>query len=233
MNPKSAIEQAQQGDRLFRWRGGNVSRLEALFDVVLALALTLTMVSTEVPRSYADLVGTLRQWPAFAICFAILLLCWYYHYRFHRRYGLEDLPVIMLSGLLMFVVISYVYPLKFLYSFLLGPFAGGIQVNEIRWLMIFYSSGFAAIFLVFAGMYAYAWYRRRELDLTDNERVLTQLAIAEQLWYVAVALVSIGLACIFTAPAWSGLVYAAIGPLQFGNGLFWSRYLQEDSKSAA
>lgn len=228
MYPKSVLEQAQQGDRLFRWRGANVSRLEALFDVILAMALTLTMVSAEVPKSFADLVATLRQWPAFAICFAILVLCWFYHFRFHRRYGLEDLPVIVLSCALMFVVISYVYPLKFLYSFLLGPVGSQLPVDDVQWLMIFYSGGFAAIFLLFAGMYGYAWCRRRELELSHNEQVLTKMAISEQLWYVAVALISIACASWFAAPAWSGLVYAAIGPLQLGNGLFWSRYLRQE-----
>ena len=35
---KSADEIVQQGDRFFRWRGGDVSRLESLFDAVVALA---------------------------------------------------------------------------------------------------------------------------------------------------------------------------------------------------
>jgi hypothetical protein len=38
------------------------------------------------------------------------------HYYFFRYYGLEDITTIVLNTLLLFLVLFYVYPLKFLVS---------------------------------------------------------------------------------------------------------------------
>ena len=42
-----------RGDKNFTtWRGGDVSRLEALTDAVFAIAITLLIVAHDVPRDY-------------------------------------------------------------------------------------------------------------------------------------------------------------------------------------
>ena len=41
---------------------------------------------------------------------------WGRHYYFFRYYGLEDITTIVLNTLLLFLVLFYVYPLKFLVS---------------------------------------------------------------------------------------------------------------------
>lgn len=48
------------------------------------------VISAQLPTSFADLMRVLRDFPPFVACFAILLLFWNEHYRFFRRYGLED-----------------------------------------------------------------------------------------------------------------------------------------------
>jgi hypothetical protein len=66
---------AQQGfgaDRGFRWRGGEISRLEGLSDAVFAFAVTLLVVSLEVPETFNELLRVLRGFFAFAVCFSIL-----------------------------------------------------------------------------------------------------------------------------------------------------------------
>jgi hypothetical protein len=107
-----------QAARGFRLRGHQVTRVEALSDVVFGFALTLLGVSLEVPKTFDQLLKIMREFPAFAICFAILISLWHDHYRFFRRYGLQDSPTIFLNSLLLFIVILYVYPLKFLFSLL-------------------------------------------------------------------------------------------------------------------
>jgi hypothetical protein len=102
----------------FRLRGHQVTRIEALSDVVFGFALTLLGVSAEVPKTFDQLLEIMREFPAFAICFAILISLWHEHYRFFRRYGLQDSRTIFLNGLLLFIVILYVYPLKFIFSLL-------------------------------------------------------------------------------------------------------------------
>lgn len=60
----------------FRWRGEEVSRLEGLSDAVFAFAVTLLIVSTEVPKTYNDLVVKLRDFVPFAMCFVQLMAVW-------------------------------------------------------------------------------------------------------------------------------------------------------------
>jgi hypothetical protein len=89
-------------------RRTETSRLEGFSDAVFAFALTLLVVSLEVPRSYDDLVHTLRSFIAFAVSFAALIWIWYLHREFFRLFGLSDGPMIVLNSILLFVVLLYV-----------------------------------------------------------------------------------------------------------------------------
>ena len=92
-------------DHGFRWRGGDISRLEGLSDAVFAFAVTLLVVSLEVPETFDELLHVLRGFFAFAVCFAILFWVWFDHYRFFRRYGLADGYTTTLTGVLLFIVL--------------------------------------------------------------------------------------------------------------------------------
>src|ERR1700759_3152962 len=101
----------------FRLRGlGEVSRIEALSDGVIAFAITLLVVSLEVPKTFDELLVTMRGFLAFAITFGMLFHVWFVQYKFFRRYGLNDYFVIWMTGALLFVVLFYVYPLKFVWT---------------------------------------------------------------------------------------------------------------------
>src|SRR3984885_1608727 len=99
-------------EKYFPWRSGEITRLEAFCDVVFGFALTLLVVSLEVPRTYAELIAAIRGFVPFAACFAQLVLIWRGHYRFSRRYGLEDPYTVFLNVVLLFLVLFFVYPLK-------------------------------------------------------------------------------------------------------------------------
>src|SRR5205085_5713780 len=90
----------------FRWRSHEVSRIEGFSDAVFGFALTLLVVSLEVPRTFDDLLGVMRGFAGFAICFAGFFQIWYRHYVFFRRYGLQDRVTILLNALLLFVVLA-------------------------------------------------------------------------------------------------------------------------------
>src|SRR5215469_14845900 len=145
----------------FRWRAGEITRLEGFCDVVFGFALTLLVVSLEVPRNYVELMAAIRGFVPFAACFAQLILIWRAHYRFSRRYGLEDPYTVFLNVVLLFLVLFYVYPLKFVFTALFDQLtghavAGGLGWHEATVLMRIYAAGFTSVFLLFALMYAHA-----------------------------------------------------------------------------
>ena len=61
---------------------------------------------------------------AFAISFVLLFVVWLTQYKFFRRYGLNDNFTIWINALLLFVVLFYVYPLKFLWTLLVNLVLG-------------------------------------------------------------------------------------------------------------
>lgn len=216
------------GEEHFRWRGAAVSRLEALTDAVFAIALTLLIMSLEVPRTYGDLRAAFAQLPVFAVCFSVLIWLWYCHYKFHRRYGLEDLWTIVLNCALLFLILFYAFPLKFLFGWLYAKVAGlGTQVvgadgspaavladRDIPELMMLYSGGFAGIFVLFALLHGNALRLRGPLGLTDTELVMTRCDRGAHLLSAALGATSFAIAAFLPRlSALAGMLYFLMGPL--------------------
>jgi len=178
-----------EGERNFRWRGGETTRLEGFSDAVFAFAVTLLVVSLEVPKSFHDLMVVMRGFPAFGICFALLALTWHNHCRFFRRYGLQDSWATFLNCVLLFFVLLYVYPLKFLFFTMFGS-GEKFEAWDARTLFVIYGSGYAAVFLTFALLYWHAWRKRDALDLDEIERLRTRHSLFDHLGMVVVGLAS-------------------------------------------
>jgi len=227
---RTALVTDTSGEAFFRWRGGDVSRLEGLTDAVIALALTLVMLSLQIPRTGDELFTMLRQLPAFAVTFAVLAMIWWYHFQFHRRYGLENLFTAVLNIALLFVLLLYVYPLRFLFSVLFGD--DGFywpSPEQMGPLMMIYGGGYATVFGLFVALYGHAWRQRDRLQLDAAERSVTRASRNAHLIHMAVGLVSAGLATALWLGGprwlgpWSGMVYFAIAPLQGINGYLGGR----------
>jgi hypothetical protein len=219
----------------FRWRGTEVSRLEALSDAVFGFAITLLVVSLEGPRSYADLVQTMRGFGAFAACFAIMFLVWFKQYRWFRRYGMEDSFTVWLNALLLFVIVFFVYPLKFVFGMVIGQLMGvelGMSgrgpgatriftaADQPGKMMVIFGVGYALVFLIFALMYHHSWRHREELDLDEVEGFETLTDIRESLINVAIAIASMILSVRYSA-GMGGFAYMMTGPILGAHG-FWS-----------
>lgn len=160
----------------FRWRSREVSRLEGLSDAVLGFALTLLVVSLEVPNTSAELMEVMQGFLGFALTSSVIFSVWQWQWSYFRRYGLEDDVVVWLNAALLFVVLFFTYPLKFLFSRLTGSiFAGRSLLHEAiapehaRWFWLAYVAGFVAVYLVFALLYLHAYRHRKELELTPYE----------------------------------------------------------------
>lgn len=226
------------GDKHFRWRGGEVSRFESLSDMVFAFALTLIVVSLDVPRTFGDLKAALGQLPAFAFSFTMLVMVWWYHYLYHRRFGFEDFPSFLLNALLLFVILFYVYPLKFLSTalqaiFTHGPAAGAGDLfesqHDMRDLMVVYSSGVVLVFGLFWAMYRLAWRRRDLLELNERERLLTRAGAWSHAGSAAIGAISVALALAFGDDArvqLAGWAYFLMWPLHMTLGITTGRRLE-------
>ena len=204
----------------FRLRGKEVTRLESFSDAVFGFALTLLVVSLDVPKSFSDLMATMRGFPAFALCFLFLGLLWNGHYKFCRRYGLDDGMARFLTCVMLFLVLFYVYPLKFLFNFsVTGAFFGNsdqplsITRSEYSTLLVIYGLGFAAVYLALTLLYLHAWRLRDALELNDLERFDTRYQIFRLVTLTAFGIIGAVLACIPVLRMWSALCYILLFPI--------------------
>ena len=110
----------------FRWRNASeISRIEGFSDAVFAFAVTLLVVSLEVPKTFDELMAGMHGFLPFAAAFSILFIIWLEQYRWFRQYGLQDGPWLWLNAALLFVVLFFTYPLKFLFTWLFSAWTGG------------------------------------------------------------------------------------------------------------
>ena len=204
-------------------RPHEVTRIEGFSDTVFAIALALLVVSLEVPKDMEEMQRLARGFIPFALMFAMVCYVWYEHNKFFRRYGLQDAWTAFLNSVLLFVVLFYVYPLKFLTTWLLG---GLFRLErptvrteeEVRTLMLLYSAGVVLIFGTFVLLYRHAWSHRHRLALTRGQEITLSFGLRAHVITVVLGCVSILLALTSIGPFFAGIIYTLMGPLQGWNG---------------
>ena len=213
----------------FRLRGGEVTRLESFSDAVFGFALTLLVVSLDVPKTFDDLFNTMRGFPAFAVCFVLLAMIWNSHYKFCRRYGLDDTSTRVITLIMLFLVLFYVYPLKFLFNLSLGNMGGPaaplrFSFTQFSALLTIYALGFVAVYCAFVSLYLHAWRLRETLELNAIERFDTRHAVYRFLMVIGIGLLAAGLAQFQRTAGWSGLSYFLLFPILRGHRIAHRRW---------
>ena len=218
-------------DPRFRWRGGEVSRVEAISDAVFGFALTLIVVSLEAPKSFDDLKNEMLSVPIFACSFAILLLIWFKQYRFFRRFGLEDVTTTVLNFTLLFVVLVYVYPLKFLFTGLFQESGQRLEPGQYAQLLAIYSAGYIAYNVIFVWLYRHALTFTRELELSTAEvyEVRTEIGTFFISCIVGAAVPAIAFLMPASIVLWTGLLYLTVTPAIFA----WNAWRRRRAPVAA
>ena len=207
-------------------------RLEAFSDSVFGFAATLLVVTLEVPRTYPELEASLWGFVPFAMSFLALCLLWTTHRAFFRRYQLADRVTIALNSVLLFVVLFYIYPLKFMTVSLVTEvftrkawrestmFRGP---EDVGGMFLVYGLGFAAVFACYALMYRHAARRAGDLRL-DAERLAEARMLSRHYWILSgvgllsIACVVLGIGVRWGVPGW---IYGLIGPFTWAHAA-WS-----------
>jgi len=210
-------------------RGLATTRLETFTDAAFAFALTLLVLASDIPTSYDGLLAALSGIPAFVMSATLLMMFWAGHHTWSRRYGLEDAPTILLSCLLVFTVLVYVYPLRFMFNsmmewftYLLGlPLSGPpiqMRPDQVNSLFVVYGAGFVAMCGSLVLLNIHSWRLRRELGLNALERFDTRAEIVAWTIVGGVGLLSILLALLtpptlLGLPGWTYSLLSIIMPL--------------------
>lgn len=218
--PKTLRHARAEAGRGFRVRGHEVSRLEGFSDAVFGFALTLLVVSLDVPKTFDDFISALRGFPAFAVCFVMLALIWNTHYKYCRRFGLDDGRSRFLTCVLLFLVLFYVYPLKFLFNLGINGmlFPGStdkvlLTRAQFCTLQVTYALGLAAVYTVLTLLYLHAYNLRAELELTPVEEFDTRDQIRRLSVLIIIGIAGAILAVLPVTWRWAGAVYALLFPI--------------------
>jgi uncharacterized membrane protein len=202
-------------------RNNEIKRIETFSDAVFAFAITLLIVSLEVPKNFEELMINMRGFFAFGISFTLLVFIWNEQHKFFRNYGLDDVWILTFNMILLFIVLFYVYPLKFLFTLIFSNEIYGegksplkIKDTQLPALMEIYAIGYVVIYSLFYCMYLRALKMADHLGLNELERFDCQTDKYKQLIMISVGLLSFVLA--LTLPSelmWiAGITFAVIGP---------------------
>lgn len=221
-----------------------ITRIEAFSDAVFAFAATLLVVSLEVPKTFPQLVTDLKGFIAFGLAFSVLVLLWSVHKEFFKRYSLQDTWTVVLNSCLLFVILFYVYPLKFvskgfaLYILGVGESQFGYRIagpQELGSLFAIYSAAFAAVFICFSLLYLHAYRLGPNLKLTADQRNEAIFLFRHYLIFSVVGLLSLlaafsGIGLRWALPGW---IYILLGPFCYLHGILGSRRKDKPNKAVA
>jgi len=203
----------------FRYRGTEVSRLENMTDAVFGFSITLLVIASEVPKSYVELQASMYDFVGFLFCAFLLLGIWNNHKNFFLYYGLKDGFIQTLNFIFLFVLLFYIYPLKYLFSYvgsglfiaLLKQFnftsdAMELAIERIsisnmgidQWadLLIRFGLGLVLIYFIFMLMHLNAYRKRRDLKLNAIEMYETKTLIYSFLCLILISMTSIAVVVI-------------------------------------
>lgn len=222
----------------FRHRGKEIVRVEALSDAVFAFSVSLLVASLEVPQTFEELKVIVKGALPFFATVALIFLLWYQQYMFFRRYGLNDFITILLNLAYLATMLFYVYPLKFLFSVLIGSWTGinlfpkaaekGMIVlgsHDFPQLIMLFSAGYFFIWFLIYLMHARAIHFAHNLELNSREMFFTNKEKRGAVWNAGIGLAAIVLAGVH-AEMLAGICYLLIPVLLILNQYIYKLQVQ-------
>jgi uncharacterized membrane protein len=233
-DPKPAVLRRDRHG--FRLRGDQMTRIETFSDAAFAFAVSLLVIAADaVPASFDQLTDALLGVPAFALAFALIMSFWVGHWSWSRRFGLEDASSILLSCVLVFLVLVFVYPLRYLAALFTYYFSGGrlsptasINPDQLHDIFAIYGAGYVAMALIIIALNAHALRLRDQLDL---DRVEVFIARSEmRAWTILASVGALSVTLALALPVSNlmlpGWIYMLLPVLMSLNGTRTNRRLE-------
>jgi hypothetical protein len=239
MAKKFFVERDEVSKDGFRYRGLTSTRLENLTDAIFGFAITLLVIASQVPKTYVELQASMYGFIGFIFCIMLLLGLWNNHNSFFLHYGLQDKITKTLNFLFLFVLLFYVYPLKYLFSYLgtsiyvrlklsSGDNSEALQLvlselvsanmNTYQWadLMIRFGLGLFFMYVFLFLMHLNALKKKEELQLPAREVFITKTFIQAFAILVGITVLSMLIVILFGggSAAFSGFTYLLV-PILF------------------
>jgi uncharacterized membrane protein len=207
-------------------RGREVTRIEAFVDAAFAFAVTLLVISFDaIPDSAQALVEALKGVPAFAASFSLLAMLWWAHADWSRRFGLDDGRSVLLSLLMVFLVLVYVYPLRIIFSMFFNWASNGwlpssVTIGSLRdfqAMFLAYALAWTTLGCVVVALYRHAWRLRDALGLDRGERIDLRGSLAAHAMIPATGVVALLFLLVVDSMGWaewsgfSGFAYSLMG----------------------
>ncbi|WP_158543279.1 TMEM175 family protein [Dyella psychrodurans] len=215
-------------------------RLDGFIDAAFAFAVSvLAIAGAEVPHSLHDLMSALDRIPAFACSFATLMIFWHRHVRWRDRFRLHDTTSMMLSLMLVFFALIFVYPLNMLFQAMFSSLYEALahqelsgsptitSVHDVKALYLCYALAYACMAGCLVCLYRHSL---RKVHLQHPERIEAREVMYTQSGSLCVALLSLCATLLIPeTPAWAplpGFIYMLISPMYWIAGR-WARRAKE------
>lgn len=214
-----------------------VHRLDGFIDAAFAFAASvLAIAGAEVPHNLQDLLSALDRIPAFACSFATLMIFWHRHVRWRDHFRLHDTTSLMLSLMLVFFALIFVYPLNMLFqamfaalyaAFAHQELSGSLTINsvhDVKALYLCYGTAYACMAGCLAGLYRHSL---RKAHMSPVERIDGRENFYTQLGSICVALLSLAVTLVIPeTAAWTalpGCLYILLTPIYWTAGRWASK----------
>ena len=177
------------------------ARLDNFVDGAFAFAITLLIISGgSLPKDVDALERALRGIPAFAACFALLALFWHGHVLWRDTLRLTDRTSLLLSLLLVFFALIFVFPLHLVFASLfnglsdgwLSPDFGLTGTRGLQAMFIVYGVSFTCMAGTLALLYLHGV--RAGAPTGRAEAISLQLQVVRWGFFAAIGALSIVLA---------------------------------------
>ncbi|MGH8191426.1 MAG: TMEM175 family protein, partial [Rhodanobacteraceae bacterium] len=197
---RAMVESSVPARRETREERTESARLDNFVDGAFAFAITLLIISGgSLPKNVLALEHALRGVPAFAACFAELAWFWHGHVRWRDTVQLTDKTSLLLSLLLVFFALIFVFPLHLVFAGLFNGFSGGILspdynhtfenvANATRALFVFYGLSFACMAGTLSILYRHGV--RAGMPTSREDAVTLRVQVVLWSWFAAVGVVS-------------------------------------------